>query len=485
MSTRLPPHVFHIASLVSPDGSIKPCTGEIRWEIEEGITFDITSEDHSIARMLTADRKSEPGVGTFADLPSSPSLILSLSDGKTAELFGINEPCNTTACHALNEGCRWQLSGRATCAAIEIPRQNQFALWHQTNEVDRLCLFGLDIHAWPIETDIEYADIRGTHHVCRASLSLSASPETALYSSPDCVSAFWLAHSGGDDTRSMWIHDACEQARAFLSFLAGRRIQICWKDTFVSSDYLRRLYFGWPRFVRETSGIEQPLPLGTTIESFTYSAEVVQAIPAMFARFIELRDTFAVDWVASPLWQAYEGIFDDRVALACVSLERFATACHGYQERTSVAKVSNALLNLEQTEALRDALKPILLSVGATCGISEEVVCILSKKLDNLHQTTNADKLQSAFEDLGIKLLPEERRVLQLRNICFHGRATLLDANDSEQVDTEGRRFDTLRTLIHRGILTILGYQGPFVDYSARPSSGNFPIRRLAGSQAN
>ncbi|HRP37374.1 MAG TPA: hypothetical protein PLS50_06225, partial [Candidatus Dojkabacteria bacterium] len=46
----------------------------------------------------------------------------------------------------------------------------------------------------------------------------------------------------------------------------------------------------------------------------------------------------------------------------------------------------------------------------------------LIKKLQQLNQPTNKDRLRTPFEILGIELLPEDIKVLQARNDLLHGR---------------------------------------------------------------
>ena len=54
-----------------------------------------------------------------------------------------------------------------------------------------------------------------------------------------------------------------------------------------------------------------------------------------------------------------------------------------------------------------------------------------------------------------------------------------LNGSDTPAVDSELRRFDILRMLIHKAILALFKYKGPFTDYAQR-SSGNFPVEMMS-----
>jgi hypothetical protein len=88
----------------------------------------------------------------------------------------------------------------------------------------------------------------------------------------------------------------------------------------------------------------------------------------------------------------------------------------------------------------------------------------------------------SGFE-LGVDLTEEERAIIGNRNDSLHGRATLLDGSDPICLHDELRRFDVLRTLIHRAVLSLLDYDGPYVDYGARPATGTFQFVRLRNAE--
>ena len=171
---------------------------------------------------------------------------------------------------------------------------------------------------------------------------------------------------------------------------------------------------------------------------------------------------------------------DDQLSLACVSLERLSTAYDNWRKTDEADSKQKPLLTPDQQEAIAKATKPVVADAASKLGLKNDVVLILNKKIDNFHQTTNADKLSQVFMELGIDLTDAERKVLKDRNRCLHGRSNLTDANDTQAIDDEVRRFDLLRTLLYRAVLSILNYDGPYVDYGARPERGNFPIRVLS-----
>ena len=109
--------------------------------------------------------------------------------------------------------------------------------------------------------------------------------------------------------------------------------------------------------------------------------------------------------------------------------------------------------------------------------LTKNAVRILGIKIDNLCKPTNADKLSMVFEELGIALGDLENQVISNRNRSLHGKKMLKNGSDTQQCDEETQRYDILRTLIGRALLHMLGYEGPYVDYGARPETGNFPIQ--------
>ena len=61
------------------------------------------------------------------------------------------------------------------------------------------------------------------------------------------------------------------------------------------------------------------------VEALRFGDEVLDHLPHFFAQFVRLSASFDFRFVLHPLWMALEGVLDDRLALASVSLERLAS----------------------------------------------------------------------------------------------------------------------------------------------------------------
>jgi hypothetical protein len=261
-----------------------------------------------------------------------------------------------------------------------------------------------------------------------------------------------------------------------ISILLGRHTPFVWRDTPVSEVALNRLYYGW----HQGADVEHPgtqlVPITGTVEALNYGKEVAARLPALAAQYTQLRGLFDPEWVVSPLWTAPEEFMDNQLALACVVLERLASAYQYSVRPTGRFPKPTALMKPEQQAKLLKEMRAVLKEVADAETLTADAVNVVGKRIDSLFQPTNNERLLMVFEELGIPLGEAERGAVRNRNLSMHGRATLKDSKDTSQCDEELRRFDILRTLIGRAMLHLLAYAGPYVDYAARPNSGNFPI---------
>lgn len=131
--------------------------------------------------------------------------------------------------------------------------------------------------------------------------------------------------------------------------------------------------------------------------------------------------------------------------------------------------------------SLRRQVKASIFAIGRNLRISEPSLNTLARKFDSAHHESNLDRLKRVFNDVGVSLSKSDEDVLKSRNDCFHGRSADSLIRDLSWKNEEAKRFDTLRTLINRAVRMLVGYSGPYVDYSARPTSGGFPIVEIEG----
>lgn len=282
-------------------------------------------------------------------------------------------------------------------------------------------------------------------------------------------------------TNDKWFTDDCESVRCLLSFATGKSVPFLWKDKFVDETTLERTYYGWQRVPVERGHVLAPLPLGGTIESLRFGQYVCKAMPSMLAQLQAISSEHDVSWIMSPIWTASGTFADDKLALACVSVERL-TQAHQQARRRQVqsgGEYTQGWLQQQASEQLRGALLLCLESEVTRLGIQADVAGVLRKRIDNLTQLPNANKLESTFADLGIALTEQERATISTRNKCLHGVRTLGANHGLAALGSEIERFETLVSIVQKAVLKLLNYTGPYVDYADRPTTGNFPIKFL------
>jgi hypothetical protein len=306
-------------------------------------------------------------------------------------------------------------------------------------------------------------------------------PKLTVYlgSSPETRHGVWLVDEGPAPSAERLPTDAAEDARAFLSFLVGRHLPFYWRDTLQGNDRIQRLYFGALRPHAPVLGNEQPVPLGDVREAFSDGVAIGHRLPPLFARFRAVREDYNFDFVLSPLWTALDGYVDDKLAEACVSLERLATAHADYLKKSGKEKAKVELLTKKQATAVREALTKAADKVADVAFIPPDVLTIIKNKIGNIHQPPNADKLELVFTHVGITLRGDEERAISNRNRALHGRATL-GGLDLAAIAEELKRFNILQTLIHKAVLRLIDYSGPYMDYGDYPEGKAYSVKELS-----
>jgi len=447
-----------------------------------------------------------------------PRWTAKTDDGTDVRLYGVNEvPSSkqTTGTSGFSVSCSFE--GTALFAVVEIPTSRLLAFDNSTEEDFRMFFVGASGRRHHHQQEVEFHGGDGSSiKTCRCSIVLSDSPRVSLVSAHalvECQPAGWLAFGQEPFTSEREIGAFTEQS--FVSFLNGRKTPFFWIDRRQPSGVIRRTYFGWVKAGHQDyeSCHHQPLPIMDGIEVFQYGEIVRDLLPAFFRRFVDRSREFNFGIVLHPLWTALEGILDDRLALASVSLERTASMWDDCRDRLlSGPFVSDASFWKKKAflrgirKQLQEVLKGIVRNDNSKPAIIERVknglfttlstlvggdYCqsltppereelsevLKARIINNLTGIPNSARLRRPFEDLRIKLSELDQEALQKRNDALHGEAGM--GTDLAQLDVSAQYFDSIRMMITKFVLAICDYPGPFIDFASRPADGNSEVRTM------
>lgn len=451
-------------------------TGVVKWHPEEGVTFEVNFPDWPLG--IPNLPQFAKGAGSLVDYPATPRWIGETADGLLVELFVIEERSPTKA---LPFGNCFKIVGKAIQAIVVLHRENPLAFWNATPEQPRAFFLGFVSYHWTKEEDISYKSGMGITYSSRRSILLSHATHVAIYEAGHRVQlseGAWLTlgeNHVGNEFPAYPPADYCN----FLSFLNGYFSPIFWRDSFTSRSTLHRIYFGTKR--NRFDGLNNslpPLPLQHSV-GVRFGAEVVEHLPSLFAAYLEASKRIDLGFILTPLLSAFRDMLENRLALACVSLERLAAEWSQSPCGRAIERKGKFWTPLQSCK-IRKTLKKAIDDITSETQLTPDQVNVLKKRIDNLGQSTNFDKLTAVFDALKLNLSDFERKVIRERNEALHGRSILRSSSSLPEFDDEVLRFDTLRMLITKGVLGLIEYHGPYVDYAARTQDGDFPVKRLS-----
>lgn len=490
---RIEPDGSHLIPLVNvrhSDGDQHSnATGFVRWSAKDGITYEINLPGVGVfeqSRFAPSSRTSG-GVGTVSNVIEEANWIGQTADGMEVRIYSMNEVPESSQTSSWSAGSGGSLSaetvirGTAIYASVELPSDSPLAFWNWTTPCTRICLPGTEYDGWQVSEDFEFKKGDSFSRTQRGITHLSNSPKQSLVSFKHngmSEGGLWITDHSSVTDDELWYSKQFSQAVDFVSLLHGQRLPVFWKDQFLDSTRLRRIYYGCSIWRDSLSGVEQLIPLANCVERLKYGKEISGWFIPLFTKYREISAEYDLNWIVSPIQTAFKTIVDDKLALTCVSLERLATAHAAVMKKNQVGK-PYVFLTKQQAAELIAELSKTLDVASASLQISVDRVAILKKKLASIGQAPNADKLKQVWIDLGIAVSDEEQKVIKNRDKSLHGSPTLIYDGENNNANEEAKRFDVLRTLIHKAILTLLGYEGPYFDYGTRPSTGNYPVRYL------
>jgi hypothetical protein len=477
-------HVFTVESIFDRQGNAIPgAAGRIIWSAEDGLKFhfEIPHESPFEGVPSSFGMSDQPPTG-LSEVTHVPSWSGVIDGGGKFMLFGAGGIVDTKHQPFRPElGADSTVDGRAALGSMTFPLSCPLAFRDDTPNHPRDFVPSFSLLPWPTYDQLKFVHGDVLHTRLRGKLVLESDPPLTIYqgtADPGARHGVWVVDEGPLPESERSPSEHVDDARSFLSYLVGRDLPIHWRDRFPDESNIRRLYMGARRATSEIQGNEQPLPLYGVAGSLTHGRAVAEKLPTLFSRFERVRRDYNLEFVLSPIWAAFDGYFDDRLALGCVSLERLATAHGDHLKKLIGERPKTEFLTTLQSKAFLKALAETADDVAKNTGISGDNLRILKNKLNNAHQPPNADKLAQAFQDIGLELSEEERKTLDNRNRALHGRATMV-GEDIASVEADLRRFDILRTLIHKAVLGLLDYDGMYVDYGDRQAGTNYTVKHF------
>ena len=94
-------------------------------------------------------------------------------------------------------------------------------------------------------------------------------------------------------------------------------------------------------------------------------------------------------------------------------------------------------------------------------------------RLSSAYSMGATDRLRFFFDEIGLSVGETEWWAIGQRNLMAHGAASVFDPSANERMI---RATDVYRTLFHRIVLKLLGYDGAYIDHGTL----GYPIRDIS-----
>lgn len=461
-------HVIPLKDIHYRDCETHPdASGELRWHPERGAILTVRFPGVSHRELARYFRpRSVSGEGRLHQPSSSVDCSASTAEGGAVRISELNSLTESTDTADLN-GRTYESTVITTAftASVEFTQANPLSFWHQTPAKSRAMFLGFGCTRWQETDEVVIDDGTYRQTVYHGFQELRESPRLRLMSAgrmnlPREVSTCWLVTD--EDAESLENPDY----EGFISLLNGRRTPFFWRDSFLDSGMISRIYRGWHKAAMSNlhESYEQPLPLYGTVEALKHGHELIPLLPGLFSSFQQQAPLLRITWILNPLWVGRWGVLDDHFAMCCISLERLAQAFEDKVEREQLPR----FFSREHARTIRAAVETVVGPIADELELNEAQRRVLQSKVDNFCSPPNADKLAAVFRHLGVSLSESDFEIIKLRNTPLHGGTTLDDARDIDLSNQEVDRCERLHTLITLAVLRLLGYHGPMNNLASR-----------------
>ena len=455
--------------------------GTLLWDAEEGAKFTLEFPIRSSA-LLGRYYQHPPqtaGVGRILGIPTRPRWVAETADGFNVSLYSLNETLHD---HNSPSGSTSQVTGDAYFAVAMFGNKSALSFWNSTPQLKRGFFLGFSSYIWSKEEAISFATGDSTTYTSRRLLLLSKPANVALYEAGSRVNVpqgGWLTYDEQDNADDTVSYPPAVYG-SFISFLNGRFTPFLWRDSFIDSSTLQRVYFGANHARLDRLNSSLPLLPLRSLSHLDFAQEVVAQLSSLFHAYVRVNMTLDLASILSPLWSASESLLNDRLALACVSLERLADEWNNSRSGRAASR-RRKFWSAKQSCTIRKALRNAIDTLASHTKLDNHQIGVLKSRIDNLGRATNEDKMTAMFrDDFGLELTECEKQVIGWRNKALHGGRSFNLRSTVSEIDDDVLRFDTLRMLITKAVLALLDYRGRYMNYASRSPQNEYEVDVLA-----
>lgn len=196
-----------------------------------------------------------------------------------------------------------------------------------------------------------------------------------------------------------------------------------------------------------------PVSLDEKRPTYRFETLMAEFVP----RYLELNGEFDFDNVLWGYWLFEELPLGANLPVLATSVEMLKRTWYASRQSKSRGvympkKEFDALLGEELT-AIEEKLREI------------EYGDRMASRMRNAFNLGSNESMEVFLEELGLPIGSTERSAMRARNPMAHGSAALLDESRHQETVNDTLSY---RTLFNRIMLKILGYDGAYIDYSAK-----------------
>lgn len=246
--------------------------------------------------------------------------------------------------------------------------------------------------------------------------------------------------------------------RAAISFIFDRQLVLLGETYCDVSNKLAEAravvgaYHGPRRLLRNPAEVPAPLHNESNV-SFLCEKRASDLLQC----FVQHNAQFRIARVAQKMWDARTSTLDSRIARIVATIEFL---------RDIYLEEGDSLLPKKDWAKLCTAMKATLIAAAKEHGITDErAIKHLGNKLPNINFGSSTKQFDRFFEALKLTISETEQKAMDMRNHQAHG--IIYEREYYPELALNVRR---VQILLNRVVLTLIGHQGTYNDYTHSPS---------------